>query len=252
MNPPPGAQRPRESRLPFEIHRQPDDTTCGPACLEGVYRFYGVNAPMESLIGEVPMLDDGGTLGVLLAQHALDRGFRVTLLTWDLRVLDPTWFSRPGVNLADLLGRRAAVHRKSKARFAAQAYAKFVAAGGRVEFCDLEGNLILDYLSRGIPIVTGLSSTYLYREPREHPLTCSPDDIGGDPTGHFVVLTGYSEARDEVYVADPNNPESALHDPHLRGVDRAADRLDLPRRADLRRQPDHRGAPRRRAFLGVR
>jgi hypothetical protein len=213
MHPPPGARRPRESRLAFDIHRQPDDTTCGPACLEGVYRFYGVNASMESLIREVPMLDDGGTLGVLLAQHALNRGFRVTLLTWDLRVLDPTWFSRPGVNLADLLGRRAAVHEKSKARFAARAYARFVASGGRVEFCDLESDLILDHLARGIPIVTGLSSTYLYREPREQRSTCTPDDIGGDPTGHFVVLTGYSEARDEVFVSDPNNrnPLSATH-----------------------------------------
>jgi hypothetical protein len=206
MAPPPGSKRPRESRLSFEIHRQPDETTCGPACLEAVYRFYGVDVSMESLIREIPTLDDGGTLGVLLAQHALGRGFRVTLLTWNLRVLDPTWFARPGVDLADLLRRRAAVHRKSKLRFAAQAYAHFVEAGGRIEFCDLEAGLILDYLSRGIPILTGLSATYLYREPREHPLTCQPDDIGGDPTGHFVVLTGYSEDREEVYVADPLNP----------------------------------------------
>jgi hypothetical protein len=197
--------------LQLEIQRQPDDATCGPACLEAVYRFYGREVSMESVIRDVPTLDDGGTLGVLLARHALALGFRATVLTWNLRVFDPTWFSRPGVDLPALLRRRAAAKRKSKLRFAAEAYAQFAEAGGRVEFCDLTGGLIRDYLARGIPILTGLSATFLYREPREHPLTGQPDDVGGDPAGHFVVLTGH--AGDEVFVTDPlhPNPLSQTH-----------------------------------------
>jgi len=206
-------ERPGRRQLSFEIQRQPDDTTCGPACLEAIYRFYGVHVSMESLIRDVPTLDDGGTLGVLLAQHARARGFRTTVLTWNLRVFDPTWFGQREVDLASLLRQRAAAKKKSKLRFAAEAYADFVEAGGRIEFCDLASNMIRDYLLRGIPILTGLSATFLYREPREHPLTGKPDDIAGDPAGHFVVLTGYSDDRGEVFVTDPlhPNPLSKTH-----------------------------------------
>ena len=40
-------------------------------------------------------------------------------------------------------------------------------------------------------MLTGLSSTYLYRQPRESGPTDRPDDIQGVPQGHFVVIAGW-------------------------------------------------------------
>ena len=51
--------------------------------------------------------------------------------------------------------------------------------------------------------MTGLSSTYLYRDMRELPDTNKDDDVRGDPAGHFVVLYGYDRNKRLVEVADP-------------------------------------------------
>ena len=75
------------------------------------------------------------------------------------------------------------------------------------------GKLISRYISRGTPIITGLSSTYLYQDPREVPPDDRPDDIAGLPTGHFVVLAGYDRPSRSVLIADPyaNNPVADEH-----------------------------------------
>lgn len=192
--------------LPLEIHAQPDDATCGPTCLHAVYRFFGDEIPFDELLAQVRTLEEGGTLGVLLADHALSRGYGVTVVTWNLRVFDPTWFEPPRTDLAELLRKRASAKQDTKLRFAARAYARFVEHGGQVEFADLGPGLLSRFLRRGLPILTGLSATFLYRESREDPTTNKPDDVGGEPAGHFTVLTGYDSAHRQVYVCDPLYP----------------------------------------------
>ncbi|HEV2686028.1 MAG TPA: hypothetical protein VGW79_05275, partial [Actinomycetota bacterium] len=67
------------------------------------------------------------------------------------------------------------------------------------------------YLVRGLlrcrlPILTGLSSTYLYRASREYGDDDKPDDIRGLPAGHFVVIAGYDPTSRRVLVVDPYQP----------------------------------------------
>ena len=52
-------------------------------------------------------------------------------------------------------------------------------------------------------MLTGLSATYLYRESREFGPNDDPDDVRGEPQGHFVVLCGYRRDTQAVLVADP-------------------------------------------------
>jgi hypothetical protein len=195
-----------EELTPFEIHRQPDDTTCGPTCLHAVYRYFGDEAPLQELLDQVPSLEGGGTLGVLLGTHALRRGYRATVVTWNLQVFDPTWFPGSERSLRDRLLRRAAVKEDPKLGVVCRAYVDFLEAGGVVEFQDLQPSLLRGFLQRGLPILTGLSASFLYREARELPAENRPDDIAGDPVGHFVVLTGYRPGSREVLVSDPLHP----------------------------------------------
>jgi len=193
--------------LPFEIRRQPDDTTCGPTCLHAVYRYYGDDVPLGTVARSVRTLPDGGTLGVHLATDALTRGYRATVVTWNLHVFDPTWFGAGAAPMRECLRRRAgAKHDDSKLRKAALAYVKFLDRGGSITFRDLDADLLGRALRRGVPILTGLSATFLYREARQRPSDDEPDDVGGDPVGHFVVLTGYDATKREVCVTDPLHP----------------------------------------------
>lgn len=195
-----------ETRLPFEITPQPNDSTCGPSCLHAVYRYYGDNVSLEEVIAAVPVMANGGTLGVNLANHALQRGYRVTMYTYNLQMFDPTWFdpAHP-VDLSRKLEEQA-LYKKDDPRlqFATPAYIEYLRMGGKLRSEDLTRALIRRYLNRGWPLITGLSSTYLYGAVREYGDEKSiDDDVRGQPSGHFVTLSGYDRERRSVVVADP-------------------------------------------------
>ncbi len=200
-----------ESKLRLEILPQPDDSTCGPTCLHAVYRYFDDKVGLDDVIAETPALEGGGTLAVLLGSHALARGYRATIYTYNLNVFDPTWFSASDVDLCDKLRAQAKVKTDRKLRTATRAYVQFLEAGGQLRFEDLTTSLIRRYLSRQTPILTGLSATYLYRSARERGPNF--DDVGGSPAGHFVVLCGYHKTDRKVLVADPwaANPVSSSH-----------------------------------------
>ena len=51
----------QDLELPLDIRTQPDESTCGPTCLQAVCRYYGDEVPLDKVIGEVPTLSSGGT-----------------------------------------------------------------------------------------------------------------------------------------------------------------------------------------------
>lgn len=202
--------------LPIEILPQPDEVTCGPTSLHAVYSFYGDVLPLMQVVHEVPMLEEGGTLAVHLACHARERGYRAVIHTVNMQVFDPTWFTRGPVDLRAKLMARQKVKRSKKMHGAIQSYLRFLELGGTLEFGAPDERLIANYLLAGLPILTGLSGTYLYQCPRERDLDemrCVDDDVGGDPQGHFVVLCGYDAASRLVEIADPyrENPVARHH-----------------------------------------
>ncbi|HBA85362.1 MAG TPA: hypothetical protein DCZ95_14845 [Verrucomicrobia bacterium] len=211
-----------EQKLEFSILPQPTDSTCGPTCLHAVYAYYGDSIPLEAVIQEVPMLESGGTLVVQLAVHALSRGYSATIYSYNMQLLDPTWFPLDRSAFCRKLVAQARVKDIPRLQFATEAYLKFIELGGELRHEDLTKHLIRRYLDRAIPLLTGLSATYLHRTPREVEWKIPPeDDVGGDPVGHFVVLCGYSREERAVLVADPlwPNPMADSHI-YLTGIDR--------------------------------
>jgi hypothetical protein len=196
----------------FEVLPQPDDVTCGPTCLHAVYRHFRDELPLPTLVKEIPKLEpDGGTLEVMLAIHALKRGYKATLHTFNLRVFDPTWFTHRR-SIAGRLEAQIKARRSSKLRLASRCYLEFLELGGRLRFGDLTASKLRAPLKRGLPVLTGLSATYLYRSKRELPDTNVEDDVRGEPVGHFVVLCGYGPRHRVVQVADPTmHPHRKTH-----------------------------------------
>jgi len=191
--------------LQLEIQRQPNDETCGPTCLHSVYRYFGDAVSLESVIDDVPRLEGGGTLAPFLGLHALGRGYRATLYTYNLRLFDPVWFTDAAVDLKERLLRQTEIKGGGEATAATDAFVRFIEAGGDVRFEELRPALIRRYLQRGLPLMSGLSATYLYESVRERweGDAAIEDDLRGVPTGHFVVLHGYDPETDSVLVADP-------------------------------------------------
>lgn len=197
----------KELALSFDILAQPDEVTCGPTSLQALYRYYKDEIPIKQVIREVKHLKNGGTLAVMLGNHALKRGYKAQIYTYNLNIFDPTWFKHPSKKIIGFLKEQMEFkYRRKKLQVASQAYIKFLESGGEIRYADLDEDLIKGYLKRSVPILVGLSATYLYGTAREIPQFDIYDSIKGEPSGHFVVVTGYDEDRNRVSIADPMEP----------------------------------------------
>jgi hypothetical protein len=193
-------------RLPFNILPQPDETTCGPTCLHAVFRYWGDEEPLETVITRGERLEHGGTFAVFLACDALRKGYSATIYTYNITVFDPTWFEG-GVDISARLARqRDAKAADTRLVHATNGYLEFLRLGGVLRFVDLNAELVHGILRRRLPVITGLSATYLYRSAREYGVESVIDDIAGFPAGHFVVLAGFNVQRGSLLVVDPYQP----------------------------------------------
>lgn len=195
--------------LHLEILRQPDYTTCGPTCLHAVYRYFNDPISLQEVISEVSQLAEGGTLAVYLACHALKRGYKTTIFPYNLQIFDPTWSDVSHTEIAAKLRRQLSFKKEiSGFEVVTNAYLEYLGLGGILRFEVMTPALIRRYLKRSIPILTGLSATYLYNSAREYDTggALKYDDVRGESTGHFVVLAGYKREDRSVLVADPLMP----------------------------------------------
>ena len=193
-----------EAFLDVTILPQPDLTTCGPTCLHAVYQYYDDDIPLTQVIDEVKSLETGGTLDVFLACHALRRGYKARIYTYNLQVFDPSWFSHDPEYIEERLLAQMEAKDDEKLHLATRGYLDFLNLGGELRFADLTPALLRKYLKRSIPVLTGLSSTYLYRSMREFGDLCEDDDVRGHASGHFVLLCGYNRPDRLVAIADPH------------------------------------------------
>lgn len=204
--------------IDLTIRTQPDDETCGPTSLHAIYRYYGLELSLESVIAGVERSVSGGTLAPMLGKNALQEGFDVTIYVNNLNVFDPTWFIDDTPDANYLIAKLSAQmkYKKSKALLqASRAYQEYLRLGGKLRFQTLTVQLLKDYFEQKMPILTGLSATYLYRCAREIYAkngAASYDDVRGSSCGHFVVLCGYDDAHRHIVVADPHRENPISHD----------------------------------------
>lgn len=194
---------------------QPDDFTCGPTSLQAVYAYFDDTLPLSEILESIPFLEEGGTLAVHLGVDALQRGYRARVHSYNLQVFDPSWKGYGMAELDAALEARARAKSDPKLVESVAAYRAFIQAGGTVDLTDISPALLRGYFDRGLPVLAGLSATYLYDGPRERVAGDRMlfDDVAGEPQGHFVVLCGFEGSR--VIVADPfkENPSGGHHYP---------------------------------------
>lgn len=203
--------------IDLTINTQPDDETCGPTCLHGIYRYYGLTDGLEEIIQTIERSASGGTLAAYLGKHALSRQLEATIYVNNLDVFDPTWFKHGASNSEELYSNLEHQLRYKNDPGIVQtslAYQAFLKMGGIVRFETIHVDLLKQYFKQKIPVLTGLSATYLYRSSRERfgdDGTSYYDDIKGTPCGHFVILCGYDETNRHIIVADPHRENPLSH-----------------------------------------
>ncbi len=207
--------------MKIKILPQPDDVTCGPTSLHAIYHHYGYAIPLERLIDEIEMLEGGGTLGAFLGIDALKRGFNATIHSVNLEIFDPTWVDLPMDALADKLRQEYAAKHRAKLRVAIKGYLRFLEEGGVINLKDFKPGLFNHYFNKNVPLIAGVSTTFLYQSKREYTNSENKsvfDDIHGDPMGHFIVVYGENEER-KFLIADPDSSNPIAYN-HYYAVER--------------------------------
>jgi hypothetical protein len=104
--------------------------------------------------------------------------------------------------------------KKRKLQFATDAFLEYLDLGGKVLMRDLTRDLLRSHLRRKVPVLSGLSATWLYHCSRETGTDVTDyDDVRGTPQGHFVVLHGYERKVRKVLVSDPHPDNPVAHGP---------------------------------------
>jgi hypothetical protein len=195
----------------IKILPQPDDTTCGPTSLHAVYQFHGMDVSLQEVIQSVDSLPDGGTLAVMLGIDALNKGFKARIFSYNLKMFDPSWEHCSNAELVELLEQQLKYKAGKRFTRATRAYQNFLRMGGEIILHYMHRDVLESYLTKDVPILTGLNATYLYNSKREYTDRKNRSvyhDLKGVPTGHFVVVSGMEQ--ETVFVADPfkENPIS--------------------------------------------
>lgn len=204
--------------IDIQIHTQPDDESCGPTCLHAIYNFYGLQVPLNDIVQNVERSLSGGTLAPLLGKHALKHGFKTTIYIYNLNLFDLTWFHSNHADNEILIAKLTEQMKYKNDPYIikeSQAFVDYLNMGGRIKSQSLNVDLLKHYFHRNIPILTALSSTYLYRSMREWFTPAGKsisDDVKGYPCGHFVILCGYDDNKRLVVVADPHAENPLSHD----------------------------------------
>jgi hypothetical protein len=143
-----------------------------------------------------------------LAVHALRRGYDAATWVSNVNYWDPTWFATKANLVAKLRARFEAKGWLTNERHShgLAAFEEYMELGGDIIWGDLSPARIRRVLSDGLPILAGTNGVYLYQCMRE--TETGPNDITGDPYGHFIVVCGYRSRDSSVSVADPlmDNP----------------------------------------------
>jgi len=179
--------------------------SCLPACLQQVFGYYHIVVSQEEMLNELKKPERGMSIpkaGLFLKKY----GFKPLIITNNIQIFDPAWFRLSNVALIKNIKKRRQFLDKYNQSLIDD-YVKYLKMGGQINFETISLELFVKYLSKNIPIVAELASTFLYKKSKSTKPGRFDGSIKGDIDGHCVVIAGFND--DKIKVVDPdakNNP----------------------------------------------
>ncbi|MFH1385599.1 MAG: hypothetical protein ABIG65_00960 [Patescibacteria group bacterium] len=178
-----------------------------PACLQEVFGFYKKHISQEKIMGSSLNPKLGMSLpeaGIFVGKY----GFTSSIIVNNIEIFDPTWFNLDEKKLTENLKlRRRYVGKYYK--YLIDLYLKYIKSGGKIKFDTIGANLLKKCLSRDIPIIMELASTFLYKKAKSGKPGSFNEPFDGEVEGHGVVIAGFD--GNKFKIIDPNiknNPYS--------------------------------------------
>ncbi|CAN5123266.1 hypothetical protein BH11PAT4_BH11PAT4_0540 [soil metagenome] len=178
-------------QLEVPLFRQPERSAeCGPASIQMLLAYYGVETSREEILADIPM-KEGGTVGPELGLYLLRHGFEVEIVTMHPRLFN---IASNFETREALISHLESLESKMKGEWnpwALSSFIQFIKEGGAITPKVPDLGDIRDEITEKRPLISLLTHWFLF-------------DSGLPPrfTGHFNVVTGIDESF--VYVNDPD------------------------------------------------
>lgn len=187
----------------IEMLPQPDDTSCGPTALHAIYKYYGLDIPLNTVISELEGYSTlEGTYDAMIGVDALKRGFQVNIFVYNLRIFDPSW--KYDESITEKLYTMKARLSDPRLIKSVEWFIRFSEMGGHIVI----SSPLINALTAEHPVICGLSATHLYNCRRENPITNEYDEFGS-PVGHYVVTDAHF-GDTSVPIYDPYGDRSRI------------------------------------------
>ncbi|MBT3984899.1 hypothetical protein HOD38_03165 [archaeon] len=190
-------------------------SSCGHSSLLQVLAYYGTKLELKEVVNEISSCEvDDLKLGASeceLGLFAMKRDFKSTVISLDVRRFDATWFDLSKEELKKKLELRSKfLHNLSPEDFkegqgtqyldnVTKYYSEYFEKDGKVKFLPISKELIKKYIDKKIPVIALVSSQLYFKKARKY--NGKFDDIKGKPTGHWIVVSGYTDKN--FIITDP-------------------------------------------------
>ena len=153
------------------------------------YRLCGYPVSTAEVARTFPATTSVFEIGCAMAEHALDIGLRVQLMTWNTRLLSPTIFSQP--ELADALGHEARllIAEGDDAHLAVSRHEDAVRAGVKLVMGDLTLDSLQGWLRRSSTLLASVDGEFLCQD-------------NGGQTSRWVLIQGCDPRTGSVMICD--------------------------------------------------
>lgn len=179
---------------------------CGPTALKMVMEYLsGKDYDLDEIIKDADSIQKYVDWDFKLGTAAIKRGFKATIFTLSIDFFDPTWHGLSRSQLLRKLRQRLKFVMKYNKKdlhdgyiwwwyeSSLKAIIKFLEKGGKIVFKPITKELIISYLSKGVPVICPVNGSLMYGRKRFYRKTF--DDVKGKYFGHVITATGYENNR---------------------------------------------------------
>lgn len=199
---------PKKEQLDFE---------CGPACVAQVLSYHKIGYDMQEIIDFTSNSYKFKDWDYLMAQYLLGKGYKITVVSFQSLIFDPSWENISQSKLLKKLKEELSFFYSDSPRLKHQGFLawhqnlgseiseleeaiKFLTLGGEIVITPIIAEDIEKEIKKGNPIIAAYDSILLHGMKRG--FMGKPDDIGGNPMGHVSVIAGYNKT--DFLLVDPS------------------------------------------------
>lgn len=177
---------------------------CGPMCLKNTYDYLGKQKTLKQIFKEMDVDEDTPTYLPQLARNLHSNNIQTTIVSSQSKVINFAWKDSTKAEIIAKLKR--CVVRSKRPEMITEWDKEtlhtlfYLQEGGDIKIDNITKELVNNYLQKGKIIITCVETSWLWGN-RKIKGKAIFNDVLGDQSGHFVVITGIK--NDKYIISDP-------------------------------------------------